>query len=60
MNNLINKVKDFFNSSSDKKLEAEIEDLKAKLVEKQAVINKTNAYWKKKIYEISKKNKGKN
>ena len=60
MNSLINKFKDYFTSSSDKKLEAEIEDLKAKLAEKQVVINKTNAYWKKKIYEMSKKNKGKN
>lgn len=47
-------------SSSDAKLEEEVKELKTKLAEKQEVINKTNAYWKKKVYEISKKNKGKN
>lgn len=32
-------------------LEKENEALKAKLEEKQEHINKTNAYWKKKMYE---------
>lgn len=34
-------------------LEKEIETLKSKLNEKQEHINKTNAYWKKKIYGLS-------
>ena len=35
-------------------LKSEIEDLKKKLKEKQDHINKTNAYYKKKIYHIKK------
>lgn len=46
-------------SSSDAKLEEEVKELKTKLAEKQEVINKTNAYWKKKVYELSRGKKRK-
>lgn len=40
-----------------KELEAENQELKEKLVERQETINKTNAYWKKKLYQSNKKPK---
>jgi len=36
-------------------LEKENKSLKKKLDEKQEVINQTNAYWKKKMYNLKKK-----
>jgi hypothetical protein len=50
MHKLLSKI---FPWSKIKFLEKENTDLKNKLVEKQEIINKTNAYWKKKIREIS-------
>lgn len=41
------------------KLEEENKELKIKLEERQEVINKTNAYWKKKLYTENKSNKKK-
>lgn len=41
-------------------LEKENKDLKEKLIERQEIINKTNAYWKKKLYDVQKKAKSKN
>lgn len=38
-------------------LEKENSELKEKLVERQEHINKTNAYWKKKINDLHRKNK---
>jgi hypothetical protein len=38
-----------------KELESEIEVLNDKIDEKQDIINKTNAYWKKKLYHQNKK-----
>lgn len=38
-----------------KELESEIEVLNDKVQEKQDIINKTNAYWKKKLYHQNKK-----
>jgi peptidoglycan hydrolase CwlO-like protein len=38
------------NQKKVKQLESEIEVLNNKIDEKQEVINKTNAYWKKKLY----------
>lgn len=35
-------------------LEKEVEELKEKLSNSQKVINKTNAYWKKKFYQSGK------
>lgn len=40
-----------------KELEAENQELKEKLVERQETINKTNAYWKKKLYQSKSKPK---
>jgi hypothetical protein len=40
-----------------KELESEIEILNDKIDEKQDIINKTNAYWKKKLYHQNKKAK---
>jgi len=40
-----------------KELESEIEVLNDKIDEKQDIINKTNAYWKKKLYHQNKKAK---
>jgi hypothetical protein len=40
-----------------KELESEIEVLNGKIEEKQDIINKTNAYWKKKLYYQNKKAK---
>lgn len=37
------------------KLKQEIETLKQKLEERQEAINKTNAYWKKKVSELQRK-----
>ena len=59
MRSVINKVREMF-TSPDAKLQEEVNELKVKLQEKQEVINKTNAYWKKKVYELSKRSKGKN
>lgn len=39
-------------SEEIKKLKQENDELKAKLVEKQEHINKTNSYYKKKIYAM--------
>lgn len=38
-----------------KELEKEVEVLNEKISEKQDIINKTNAYWKKKFYNQNKK-----
>lgn len=40
-----------------KVLEKENTELKEKLVERQEAINKTNAYWKKKLREVTSKNR---
>jgi hypothetical protein len=40
-------------------LQNENKELKIKLEERQEVINQTNAYWKKKLYQSNKSNKKK-
>lgn len=52
---MINLIKKVFPYFKVKELTSEIEDLKEKLVERQETINKTNAYWKKKLYKNNKK-----
>lgn len=42
-----------------KQLQEEIEQLKQKLEERQEAINKTNAYWKKKLHEVQRKSSSK-
>lgn len=46
---MIKWIKSLF-CSKNEELVKEIEILKAKLSEKQEVINQTNAYWKKKLH----------
>lgn len=50
-------LKRLFSQEQVEKLQKENELLKAKLEEKQEHINKTNAYWKKKMHNLSSKNK---
>lgn len=54
---MINLMKKVFPHLKVKELETENQELKEKLVERQETINKTNAYWKKKIYQSGKKPK---
>ena len=54
---MINIIKKVFPYFRVKELTSEIEELKEKLVERQETINKTNAYWKKKLYHQNKKAK---
>jgi hypothetical protein len=44
-----------FKGKKIKQLEEQNELLKKKLEEKQEVINQTNAYWKKRLYNSNKK-----
>jgi hypothetical protein len=53
----MNWIKQLFSSKKVKDLEKEIELLKAELDKRQEAINKTNAYWKKKMNELHKKQK---
>jgi uncharacterized membrane protein (DUF106 family) len=45
----------FTNHKKVKELQKEVEVLNEKISEKQDIINKTNAYWKKKFYNQNKK-----
>lgn len=45
----------FFPWAKVKQLEQEVIELHGKLAERQEVINKTNAYWKKKVRELGNK-----
>ena len=49
--NMLKWLKDLLSAPRIKQLEKEIEELRAKVVEKQQHIDKTNAYWKKKLYQ---------
>jgi cell division septum initiation protein DivIVA len=52
MTNVINYIKNlipFF--KQNEQLKKEVEELKEKLSNSQKVINKTNAYWKKKLHQ---------
>jgi|688.fasta_scaffold1926391_2 hypothetical protein len=55
----MNWIKKLFTSETKKTLEKEIEILKVKLEERQEAINKTNAYWKKKMNEVQRKSASK-
>jgi hypothetical protein len=50
-------LKRLFCSKETEKLEQTIKDLQIKLAERQEAINKTNAYWKKKMAEVNRKQK---
>ena len=54
---MLNMIKDLISTRKAviKNLEKEIEELKDKLQKRQEDINKTNAYWKKKLHNLSQK-----
>lgn len=53
---MINFIKNLMGKSRKiKQLEEQLEECGNKLSERQEVINQTNAYWKKKLYEATKK-----
>jgi uncharacterized protein YeeX (DUF496 family) len=55
MTNVINYIKNLIPCFREKEqLKKEVEDLKEKLSNSQKVINKTNAYWKKKLHQKGK------
>lgn len=44
-----------FASKKIQQLERKIEELNAEVEKRQEAINKTNAYWKKKMHELTRK-----
>lgn len=52
----MNWLKQLFTSRKIEELEDKIEELKNELEKRQEAINKTNAYWKKKMHELTRKN----
>lgn len=48
-------IQKLFSFQKEKRLKKEIAELKTKLDERQEAINKTNAYWKKKVHELTRK-----
>lgn len=55
---MIKWIKSLF-SNRQEELEKEVKILREKLDERQEVINKTNAYWKKKLHDMQVKSKSK-
>lgn len=51
----MNIFKNMFTSQKVKTLQDEIQELKAKLDERQEAINKSNAYWKRKLNDALRK-----
>jgi hypothetical protein len=56
----LNWLKKLLSSKKIEELEKENSELKEKLVERQEHINKTNAYWKKKMNDINRTKKAEN
>jgi peptidoglycan hydrolase CwlO-like protein len=54
---MINWIKSLTTRKEIKILQKQVEDLKNDITSKQEVINKTNAYWKKKLYNLEAKMK---
>jgi hypothetical protein len=52
---MIKWIKDLFKSSKVKELELHIVVLEKELLKRQEDINKTNAYWKRKMHNLKKK-----
>lgn len=48
-------IKNIWTSSKVKALKQQVRELEAKLEERQEAINKTNAYYKKKLHEVKNK-----
>jgi sensor domain CHASE-containing protein len=53
----MNWIQRLFSQKKVKDLEKEVELLKLEVDKRQEAINKTNAYWKKKMNELHKKQK---
>jgi hypothetical protein len=47
---MIKKIRDLFKSTKVRELEHHVRVLEAELLKKQEDINKTNAYWKRKLH----------
>lgn len=56
----MNWLKNLFTSKKIQQLEERIEELKAELDKRQDAINKTNAFWKKKMHELTRKRSSQN
>lgn len=56
----MNWLKNLLISKKVQQLEKQIEELKTELDKRQEAINKTNAYWKKKMHELTRKGFSKN
>jgi hypothetical protein len=54
---MINWFRSLFSKNRIEELQKEIVDLKLKLQERQEHIDKTNAYWKKRLHLSTKKDK---
>lgn len=52
---MIKKFRDLFKSTRVKELEHHVRVLESELVKKQEDINKTNAYWKRKLFAAKNK-----
>ena len=52
---MIKWIKDLFKSTRVKELEQHISVLERELLKRQEDINKTNAYWKRKMHNIKRK-----
>mgnify|MGYP003348698584 CR=1 FL=1 len=52
-------ISKLFKNKEVENLKNQVIELKSQLDEKQEVINKTNAYWKKKLYQSNSKKKEK-
>lgn len=48
----MNWLKSICGSKREEELEKQVRVLEAKLKERQEAINRTNAYWKRKLYEV--------
>lgn len=48
----MNWLKSLCGSKREEELEEQVRVLEAKLKERQEAINRTNAYWKRKLYEL--------
>jgi peptidoglycan hydrolase CwlO-like protein len=51
----MNWLKNLLTSKKIQQLEKKIEELETELDKRQEAINKTNAYWKKKVHELTRK-----
>jgi hypothetical protein len=50
-------INEIFSSKKVKQLEKEVQHLNTELDKRQEAINKTNAYWKKKMNDLNRRHK---